>query len=396
MFKRHTSKSQNMENNFLFKTVHNLDKTIQRYISHNAMDQEYNNLHQECIKIMLNKFDLFNDQKSRIFVSWLLWNQSDTCVNIMNKDEWKIPINSIEKEFDELKQWNNHTLFLYSIIKFIGQYTNNKELYDKCWEIILSIPINLNDVSEILIKPSQIIHLFAFNINFKHKNIPKKTRGSNRLIQFVSTGIHGHTLNVYQNKYLNEQNIIASTLCFKEFSTLPGRQESHLLHSQNKRNPIYFLYYLISTYQLFKKKINIFSDLYELCIHELPSNEYILEIMRELFLFETNAENCTSDVNQSVSDVIKNKLSLLDLTNSTSNNEEIMCIINEASTVYDIHLFKEEYYDMFRITLFKSLYEIGLIQCFDIYTQYALSLARINDIKWIENFIKDLQKKNVI
>lgn len=169
--------------NFKFK--------IKKFINQNNLDKEYENYKLEVIKSMIDEFNLLldDDVYQLAFVLWRLQEDSQKLLNngyLMTKIDLNYFKNQILKNKPSIKPTEFRGLtplggfsaqFIgsiqhYDCIKFIGQFTNSQEVYDKCLEILELMPKKL---SGLLKDPHKVMFLMGFNksvntINNKHKD----------------------------------------------------------------------------------------------------------------------------------------------------------------------------------------------------------------------------------
>ncbi|XWV26086.1 putative orfan [Tupanvirus soda lake] len=367
--------------------ITNLTNIVRSYAKTNALFGDFCNSHMQCLATLLNNCDIYdsdsaNRYKNRKFISFLLWSCNEYCRMILNKQLWLCPIDRMLEELSKIKCVDKNTLLIYSIIKFIGQYTNDKYIYDKCCLLMESI----QDIfPEYVMTPAQIRHLFAFNPHFisTEHPLPPKINGSNRLVQFYSCAIKDSGFYIDYSKIYSKKRHIFS--------------KNQLVM---KKDEATCLYYLDSLYYVTKNKQLTMNNLYETKCKKIDSNYFIHNIIIKLmeyfdhhYVLESYVENINSvivneySIEISIDDNVNNKLLLLSL-NTNDNHEEIMCIINEALTVNDVYANKNGYYEKFRTTIFKKMYENNIVKPFDIYTNYALCYAINNEILWMQDFLK--------
>ncbi|XWV24839.1 putative ORFan [Tupanvirus deep ocean] len=369
------------------KTVTNLNNIVRSYAKSNALFEDFCNCHLQYISILLNSCDIYDSNivtryNNRKFVSFLLWTCREYCGIALNKQLWFFPIEKMLEELLKINSVDKNTLLIYSITKFIGQHTNDKSIYDKCCLTLELIP---NIFPENIMTPAQIRHLFAFNPHFisTNQSLPPKINGSNRLVQFYSCAIKD--CNFYKGYYkiYSKKRYVLS--------------KNKLVSEPSETNCLYYLdslyYYTINKHQTMK-------NLYNTKCKKIDDNYFIQGFIEKLldysdsyYVLESCVQNITPSIIDeysieiSINDIIHGKLLLFSL-NVADNHEEILCIINEALTVNDTYANKNGYYEKFRTTIFKKIYENNIVKPFDIYTTYALCNAKNNEITWMQDFLR--------
>lgn len=147
----------------------------------------------------------------RRFVSFVIWSCPLLCAKLLKEKRIKFPTEHI---FAELEN-NPHNICpqLYSIFKFIGQFTDNNQIHNKCIQLAQKLRYRPFQ----MVCPFDLINLFSFNPNVTWTSPrPDKNQDLNRLIAFYHSGIndtnHGRSLERYQklrmiyaSSILNEQ-----------------------------------------------------------------------------------------------------------------------------------------------------------------------------------------------
>src|SRR5271154_2486882 len=145
-----------------------LDKLIVNYCHSLNKFPDLYDTHLDCLTDMLVGHDLFCTDATvrflnRHFVSFLVWSCYNEIATIFNNGRWLVNLEMMENEL--VNNWKfslvssfNQALMLYSILKFIGQYTNNYTIYTRCYAIMRKIP---EMESQYIMSPRQIEHLYA-------------------------------------------------------------------------------------------------------------------------------------------------------------------------------------------------------------------------------------------
>ena len=360
--------------------IANFSTIIRLYAKNNDLRKKFYKCHENFLIELLNIHNIHETESSksstnREFVNFVLWSCLDFCKIILNKNLWNYQLDLIEQELlDKNCAFDQNNLGLYSILKFIGQYTDNKNKYDKCCKIIESLPDNL-PIN--IIEPKQIRHLFAFNTNFKNDyiTIPPKIIGSNRLVQFEFGATIGNT------NYLKHYEKYKSNRCYHaQFMLIKNPSESVCL------------YYLDSLYYQTKNKFISIQKLFQDNCNDLAHSSYIRNILEKITSYNCENSNCCAfnDLNivTNAYNAIENKINLF-YHDNMFNHEEIHCVIFEALTINDVFVNKNEYYDIFRCGMFQKLYELDQLCPLDKYTSYAMKCAETDNIIWMQTFIRN-------
>ena len=312
---------------------------INSYIRNKNFLSEYNEIHSNCIKNIITGINLFTTNVktrflNRFFISSLLWTHQKYCAENLDKC---FNIKSIKSEL--LETTENYCPFLYSIVKFIGQFTSEDAVHSTCVHIVQKLSGNHEN----------IIHLFSFNKNFrpKHTLTPQKSVGFNRIIHFCSPPeeiLCGNYQNPYYDNYQN--------LRYHEWRTVNTYYELtkdiDCSDSFRKVKEIYFLNSLLEFYDYenecrtceFKlSDISIFFDCIQKCLyfHNMFDEDIHNKIMESLkkmiigiYSSDTIIEITESDILGKFWDI--DITSLFDLNDFKQNDEEVAYIINEIRT----------------------------------------------------------------
>lgn len=418
--------------NKLITHIHDYLKTINQF-------DKYENLHKGCLKNMIRCCKIFPTEKysalshkklldlslSRRKLSFILWNSINYCVQIINSNPQIIYTDVIIKLFSQnLDNWhlNNHMIALYPFLKFIGQFTDNGIIYNKCCHIAnkMTDPHNSN-----IISPRQLEHLFAFNVNFRKKTtlVPDKIRFSNRLDEFESCGLsYDYRKDYYVYRDLRHK--VAKTILQK-------------IILQTKQIEMTALYYLEASYYFFGKfhsnmktfmgetlkdiypKKTDFVGLVELIYQNTTktSTNDILELVSErindenkynnnvvLMFIKDIIDNETDDVSKStvekltvfdefnleinIDEKINTRLNLFDRDLYGQNDDEIISIIDNAVKCETDLYFKNNANNFYFISMFKVLYFMKIISTADKHSSYAIQKAEEHKTTWVLNYIK--------
>lgn len=369
---------------------------FRNFIKNDNLFYLYEKIHINFLASLLSRHNIFCPSENqrfvvRKFIVFVLWSCPEYCAEIMNSGNWIIPIDLIKNEMDAFKMnvfgvLPGATVYLYSIIKFIGQYTCDPKIFIECNSIVRSIG-NVNCHN--LISPEQIEHLYSFNKYFSPKHVPRpdKVKGSNRLFQFENSGICE----------------VPSLKCCVKFRKLRiNFAKQNLSKTKNYLGALYYFesmyYYGISrkldvfleniANQFFEKKQDrmlILSTITMLnnwyiggMVSALPNNQFT----PNEYMLENNVQK-----------MVLNRISLIDRDSLNGQNiEELQVILNEVLSVNDTFCNSNSFYDLFRVTLFKKLYSAGILRPLDKYSTYIWQIAHTEKIYWILEFFSQIKK----
>lgn len=379
-----------MNDNKLLINIDGLNMYIFNHVKSNSF-KDYLDIHKKCIEKILNSFDLFSADTllTRKFICFLLWSCPDICAELMNDYRWKVDMDGIVKEFKTCCGigMSTETLLLYSIVKFIGQFTTNEKYFIYSLKIVQALP---DYIDRKIMSPRQLEHLFSFNKQFKPKYClkPDKIPGSNRLIDFYENGLSVKFESQHE-KYQQLRKAI-----------------SQKIYEQNE-NINTCLYYIESSYHLFSKRTDLFDFLKKIVVpFDENKSEYLYRCAKSLFEKENNSnyvytcpksliekiDSSRNLINQfvlvkDIEQIISEKMELFDKDLNGQNHEEIIYVVKEALVVKDIfYNGNNHYHDIFRISFFKHLFGSGIIKVNDPYYTFAFNLAERLKIKWVKNY----------
>lgn len=369
----------------------NLDKYIRSYVKSIGQFDGYYSVHKKVISVLISKLDLFdaNDKtrfSNRKFISTLLWTNRDTCISILDKNKLPIKFDLIERELVSRKIYSDsiEKVYLYSIIKFFGQYTNNESVYLACHRLVNPNFI----VSDSNIDFLEMEHLFTFNKNFMPKQTlrPDKPNGCNRLIKFGSSGLEetNYSMSNFYPKFVSYKKDIACKLV-----------------EQNSENLLCVLYYIDCCYWDYNKNISIDNFLKVIMRKFTPQYKRIITNSVKLVVdYSEQWSHPPNDMtieteyifNKSCEKILSEKLSLLDADRiNGQNSEELIHMINDIITVTDDLCDEPDLDIIVKINLLKKLYEQQFLMPFDVYSMLIMSLAIIYKIKWISDYVQTIR-----
>ena len=156
------------------------NKQLICYLNRTGLKEAFDLCHLNALKDMINPSDL--DQ-----LAFLVWYKQEEFEKILNDGYLLSQINLDDLGQEILKSvpkiqmtgfagYNplggprgsfNETVAHYSLIKFIGQYTNSQEVYEKCLNILKQMPQKQNGW---LMNPSEVMCLMKYNLNVDTSN----------------------------------------------------------------------------------------------------------------------------------------------------------------------------------------------------------------------------------
>lgn len=187
-----------------FDSFDDFDNKLGSYLKNNTLDEQFEKCKIDAIKKMVDKFNLLSYQDTRqlAFLMWMLEKKFKVLLNdgyLLNK----INLDMFEKKIIQCapevnitgyagstplggpRASFNDSLSCYDCIKFIGQFTNQQKIYDKCLQILEAMPKKL--IGPIL-DPPQIMHLMNYNensnINHHHNKCKSGDYNLNKLYDF--------------------------------------------------------------------------------------------------------------------------------------------------------------------------------------------------------------------
>ena len=144
------------------------------YIVRNNLYEKLVKTRNDCLVTMLEKLFLFdaNSQPNLPninMIDFIIWQFPATCVTMINN--WNVPMDLIEKYMlNNLPNESvangqilfNVSVYLLSIVKFIGQFTTNQDTYDKCVSILDKLA-STQIIPRYFMNVKDILHLISFN-----------------------------------------------------------------------------------------------------------------------------------------------------------------------------------------------------------------------------------------
>lgn len=146
------------------------------------LESKVKKIHVDCIGKTLSELNIFDSDPTkkiiaRSILSDLLWSRStqQQCIDAMNDLTWSINLSMIKRELFEPMTNCYLYVHLILILKFIGQFTTDSNLYNGCLAILNKLDKN-----------EDVVHMIAFNKKFRPTRslIPPKLPGLNRITHF--------------------------------------------------------------------------------------------------------------------------------------------------------------------------------------------------------------------
>ena len=186
---------------------------------------EFKTSHENFIADTMNRLSVLDvdpkyEKKNRDVFLYIMWRCPNIVAKLINNGKIEIPFNYIfERIIGIIENPNLLTsipgkvyLFYYSMLKFIGQYTNSSEYYRMATDMMSKISI----FSGMAITPTDCLHFFKFNENFRHVTLNDPVFKSvyiNRFHLFNSSGIK--ISNEYCDEYYDNYRLNYS---YKKFA----------------------------------------------------------------------------------------------------------------------------------------------------------------------------------
>ncbi len=162
-----------------FADFEDYDKRLRLYLEKNDLKSRFEKCRLDGIKKMVSKFDLstYTDTNQLAFLMWMLKSDFEEILNdgfLLSK----LDLDTFGKKISEctpslhiggfhgltplggFSATSKETLPYYDCIKFIGQFTNQQKIYDKCLEILESMPGKLTGP---ILDPPQVMYLMNYN-----------------------------------------------------------------------------------------------------------------------------------------------------------------------------------------------------------------------------------------
>lgn len=394
-----------------------LDKLIVSYCHSINKFPDLYDTHLDCLTNILVDHNLFCTNPivrflNRHFVSFLVWSCYNEIATVLNNGRWSVNLELIENEL--VNNWKfslvssfNQALMLYSILKFIGQYTNNYTTYTRCYSIMRKIP----DIeSPYIMSPRQIEHLYAFNRNFcSNRKCPKtnKITGSNRLIDFHSRGYYLKSrINIQHLHYKNCRYYHSYEMLCNNPTTITCLYYLHSLYYRNdaKQNndPVKLIYDKLCNSEIEKDDIMIdaehpklnknFLQKYHNKIADYNIQQLLEETMNKIIYCQVSFDYFMVYneffIQKSIDKINEDVLHLLDRdTVNGQNDEELLSIIKEI-----IPKIPNEK----TIGLLRKLFTDEFIKPFGSIFSFILSLCNKYNANWVKYIMSEYMAQHLI
>lgn len=190
---------------------------IRDWLFKSSLVDEFKKIHENFITETMNRLfvadiDPKYEKKNRLLFLYILWKCNSITPDLVNVGSIKLPYNYIFKTILDMVEESNIPEiqsgtynFFYSVIKFIGQYTNSEDNFIYANNIMKKCII----FSGIQVIPSDCLYLFNFNQNYRDRLLTEpiaKNKYLNRLFAFNNPGIRlsaGELEEYYDNYRLN-------------------------------------------------------------------------------------------------------------------------------------------------------------------------------------------------
>ncbi|AKI79778.1 hypothetical protein QJ850_gp921 [Acanthamoeba polyphaga mimivirus] len=180
-----------------FTGFSDFERKLKFFVKKNNAYQQFKTCKLNCLKEMINQFDFekHNDVDQLSYLMWRTPKDFEKLLNdgfLLDKIGLDLIANKITKRVPELNIIGfsgftpiggftasiNDSLSYYNCIKFIGQFTNNQEVYDKCLQILEILPSKLKGPIK---NPQILMNLMNYNnyvdtSNNKYKKMIEKKR----------------------------------------------------------------------------------------------------------------------------------------------------------------------------------------------------------------------------
>lgn len=304
---------------------------IRDWLYKESLNDKFIDTHKNFVLTELNNLSIVDinirfETKNRSSFIYIMWKCPEIVAELMNTNKLNLPYNYIFNSMRKIieKKARSEDMpeclftFFYSIIKFIGQYTTNKEHYNISYDLITKC---LGEKS-LQVAPVDTLYLFNFNPHFRNtrlvNNIPKRSY-VNRLQLFTDSGIKQKTDKLdltYDNARLN--------YAYKNF-----------IYHNDRLSFAYLLDTVIST---ITQKTKPVADLYKYFFSAVRREEYdahyksfletiFAETVMPAYIFGFNKYSVLIEPNM----VVLQQLNLLQ--KNQDNKNEIKIIMEEALKV---------------------------------------------------------------
>ena len=340
------------------KTLYDLPKKIFQYCLRHRLYAPFHQHHRNTIRKILST-------ASRKFTVYLIWSCTNIVTGLLNENLWSVPMETLKAELHSLNYdlTKPATVQLYSIIKFIGQFTKRHQQFIECLQLVTLISDCNTTIPDCCLDPTDVLHLISFNANFNIQPYPKYQ--SNRLTDFYSTGIP------------------AKSTYVKQYRTCRAEVATDIL-TNNITDGAAQLYYLESAY--YTNSTTDMPPIINRLLRDLNKESTTLPPWPVRYTY--NEFNLISTIDS----VTAKRLKLLHRTSVDSvdtNWIEMLHIVKEALTVTDEHFVNQtHYYDIYRTNLFQKLYTLGFIDKSSTFSNEVIQLAKTAGIDWMCRVIR--------
>lgn len=368
----------------------NISFKLKQFIQENKLDKKIEKYKLISIKSMVDELNMLSiqDVYQLAYLLWNLQNEFKILLNdgyLLNKINLNDFKNKILLSTPNIKYNGNAGLNplggprctfdgaipYYDCIKFIGQFTNSQEVYDKCLEILDSMPPNIKHGW--LLNPITVMYLMGYNENIiNHKN--NKHIEDNLNIDTEDLYYHFiYTPNPSQSeeyeRYLTQVQKHCSILCLKKKNISSYLCLSDLLHIHNW-NELNYNDFQVDIKDIFFKIKNLFIK-----INKIQIDNNIMIIQEEI----------------DIKNKINNKLRFIRKSDESAiKSIFINAFIYVTDDKYDKEILKRN--------LLIELFERNFVEPNSFLSHYLLREAVMNGILWIVKFLisKGCRTKDLI
>lgn len=164
----------------------NLEKRLNAYVHEMNYVEQIHNLELEVLLAMITEFDLFGPKSG--YIAFLVWHCTDKLAELMNNKRWKIDINrlcrSLLKENPDVEITGFHgfnplggfsgssniSVDHYNILKFVAQFTNDIEIFNKVKNCFEFMPPKIKGPIR---DPGELLYLMSYNPFLGKTMVPK-------------------------------------------------------------------------------------------------------------------------------------------------------------------------------------------------------------------------------
>jgi hypothetical protein len=370
---------------FNFTNFSDYENKFHSYLKKNDLVEKFQICRLDGIKEMVNKFDLSNyvDVDQLVFLMWMLMKDFRKLLNngyLMKK----INLDFFEKQLTGntpelnitgfagctplggLRGCSSDSLPYYNCIKFIGQFTKQQDVYDKCLAILEALPTKLSGP---ILDPPEVMYLMNYN-----KYVDTSKNKQKQKVSYTMNKIHSFNYSIYQpdpshqkqyNRYKKEIQQAYYNIAVRGdpvgLVCLVDRLINSHYHIIENTDGIRYL-----------SEIDINSTMYE----------SIVQIIREIDsqIVTINEEEICQKRNAFIKKKINNKLRFI----SKDDGSEIMSIFIEAYVFVSDEQYDKE---ILKRDMFIELYERELVDPNSKLSHNLMRHAADSGVLWIIKYL---------